>query len=85
MNVDLATGQEGLDTEYINNHTALRAALDVALDNLLSLESSVNALPALRHAGFLVRQHELAFLVLSVLNVNLHNVAGLQVGVVAEF
>ena len=84
MNVDLATGQECLDAKYINNHTALRAALDVTLNNLLSLQSSVNALPALRHAGFLVAQYELAFLVLSVLNVNLNNVTGFQLGVVTE-
>ena len=84
MNVDLATGQECLDAKYINNHTALSAALDVTLNNLLSLQSSVNALPALRHAGFLVAQYELAFLVLSVLNVNLNNVTGFQLGVVTE-
>ncbi len=84
MNVDLATWQEGLDAEYINNHTTLCAALDVTLDNLFVVQSSIHALPALGEAGFLVREQQLAFLVLLVLHINLNNVAYLQVGIVTE-
>ena len=47
MNVNLRTWQEGLDAEYIDNHTALCAALDEALDNLLLLESCIDAVPSL--------------------------------------
>ena len=85
MNVDLATGEECLDAEYVNNHTALSAALDEALNNLLVLEGGVNALPALAEASLLVRQDKLTLAVLLVFYVNLHLVAHLQVGIVAEF
>ena len=47
VNVDLRTGQEGLDTEYVDNHTTLCAALDVTLDNLLGLEGCIDTVPAL--------------------------------------
>ena len=47
MNIDLRTGQESLDTKYIDNHTTLGAALDVTGDNFLSLECSVHTLPTL--------------------------------------
>src|SRR5699024_5387727 len=30
LNVDLRTGQECFDTEYIDNHTALRATFDIS-------------------------------------------------------
>ena len=85
VNVNLATRQECLDTEYVNNHTALGAALDEALDNLLVLEGCINTLPALAEASLLVRQDELTLTVFLVLNVNLNLVANLKVGVVAEF
>ena len=84
VNVNLAAGQECLDTEYVNDHTTLSAALDVALDNLLVVESSINALPALAQACLLVRKQQLALLVFLVLYVNLYLVAYLQVGIVAE-
>ena len=54
VNVDLASGEEGLDAEYIDNHTALRAALDVSLYDFLVVKSGVDALPALAETGFLV-------------------------------
>ena len=85
MNVNLATGQECFDSEYINNHTTLSAALDVALNNLVVSESLVNTVPALGQACLLVRQNQLALLVLLVLNVNFNLVTYLEVGVVAEF
>ncbi len=54
VNVNLATRQEGLDTKYVNNHTALRAALDVTLNDFLVVESCVNTIPALRETSLLV-------------------------------
>src|SRR3712207_592642 len=85
MNVDLATGQECFDTKYVNNHTALRAALDVTLNNFLVVESCVNTLPALAEASFLVRKYQLAFLVFLILYVNFYFVAYFQIGIVTEF
>ena len=54
MNINLAAGQECLDAKHVYNHTALSAALDVALDNLILFESLVNALPALLQTSLLV-------------------------------
>ena len=84
MNVDLATGQEGLDAEYVNNHTALSAALDVALDDFITVESGIDTLPALAQAGFLVAQNELAFFVFLIFYVHFYGVAYLQIRIVAE-
>ena len=47
VNIDLAAGQECLDTKYVYNHTALCAALDVTLNNLFVVEGCIHALPAL--------------------------------------
>ena len=85
MNVNLAAWQECLDAEYINNHTTLGAALDVTLDNFLVVESSVDTLPALAQAGFLVRENQLSLLVLLVFYVNLNLVTNLEVWIVTEF
>ena len=84
VNINLAAGQEGLDAKHIHNHTALSAALDVTLDNLVVVESLVDLLPALAQASLLVRENELTLLVLLVLNIDFHLVANLQVGIVAE-
>ena len=84
VHVDLAAGQECLDTKHVDDHATLRAALDEASDNFLVVESSVDTLPALRQTGFLVRENELALLVLCIFYVDFHNVTHLQVGVVAE-
>ncbi len=84
VNVNLASGQECFDAEYVYNHTALCTALDVALDDFAILESSVDALPALAQAGFLVRKNELSLLVLLILYVDFNLVAYLQFGIVAE-
>ena len=84
LDVDLAAGQECLDAEDVDNHAALRAALDEAFDHLLVFKGLVDAVPGLGHAGFLVGEHELAFLVLLALYEHLDGVAHLEVGVVAE-
>ena len=85
LNVDLRTGQECLDTEYVNDHTTLSAALNVTLDNLIVVESLVHTVPRLSCASLLVRQNELTLLVLLILDVYLNGVTYLQFGVVAEF
>ena len=85
LNVDLWTGQEGLDTEDVNNHTTLSAALDVTLDNFLVLESGINAFPRLACTSLLVWEHELATLVFLIFNVYLYSIAYLQVRIVTEF
>ncbi len=83
--VDLRAGKERLDAEDIDDHTALGAALDITLDDLVVLESLVDAVPAAGLAGFLVRETELTVLVLEGLDVDFHLIAYLQVGIVAEF
>ena len=54
LNVDLRTRQECFDTEYVDNHTTLSAALDVTLDNFFIFQSSVHAVPRTSSAGFSV-------------------------------
>ena len=85
MNVNLTAWKECLDTEYVNNHTTLSAALDVTLDNLVVLQCLVDILPALLEASLLVRKNELTALVLLVLNINLYLVTSLELWVVTEF
>ncbi len=62
--VDLRTGEECLDAEHIDDHTALGAALDVALDDFVVFERLVYTVPRACLAGFLVGKFELAVLVL---------------------
>ena len=85
LHVNLRTGQEGLDAEDVYNHTALRAALDVTLDDFLALKGCIDTLPRLAGTSLLVREYELATLVFLIVNVNFNHVTHLQVGVVAEF
>ena len=84
LNVDLATGQESLDAEHVDDHTALSAALDEALNDLFVLKRLINALPTLGRACTTVREDELTLLVLLVLDKHFHSVAHLEVGVVTE-
>ena len=84
MNVDLRAGEECLDAEHVDDHTALRAALDEALDDSILLEGSIDLVPRLAQAGLLVRKDQLTLLVLCALNIHLHLVTDLQVGIVAE-
>ena len=85
VNVDLASWQESFDTENVNNHTALSAALDITLDNFLVLKSLVNTLPRLAQASLLVRENQLTLNVFLVFYINLNLVTYLQVWVVTEF
>ena len=84
FHVDLRSGQERLDAEHVDDHTALRAALDVTLDDFVLLQRFVDTVPRLELPGFLVRKGQLAVLVLGRLHVDFDLVAYLQVGVVAE-
>ena len=84
LQVDLATGQECLNTEYVDNHTTLGAALYEAFDDFLVFEGFVYAIPCLAQACLLVRQDKLAALVLLIFDIYLYGVANLKFGVVAE-
>ena len=84
LHVDLRTGEEGLDTEDIDDHAALGAALDVTLDDLVLLQGLIDTIPALELTGLLVRESQLAVLVLGRLDVDLDLVTDLQIGIVAE-
>ena len=85
LNVDLRARQECLDTEYINNHTTLSAALDVALDDFIIVKSLVNTIPTACCTRFFVRKDKLSFFVFLIFNEHLNLVANLQVRIVTEF
>ena len=85
LHVDLRTGQERLDAEHVDDHTALRAALDVTLDDLVVGQRLVDAIPRFELTRLLVRKRQLAVLVLGRLHVDLDLLAYGQFGVVAEF
>ena len=84
-NVNLRTGKEGLDAEYVNDHAALGAGFNVAFDDLVVLKSLVDTIPAAGLASFLVGKTELAVFVFEGLDENFHFVADFEVGIVAEF
>ena len=84
FDVDLRTGQECLDTEYVDDHTALCTALDVAFDYLVIIQSLVYTIPRLELTGLFVRQDQLTFFVLGAVDINLDLFAYGQFGVVAE-
>ncbi len=84
LDIDLRTGEESLDTEYVNNHTTLGTALDVTLNDLVVLESCIDAVPCTDGACFLVRELKLTVLVLLILYVDLYLVTDLEIGIVAE-
>ena len=71
LNINLATRQEGFDTKYVYNHTALRAAFDKALDCFFVLQCLVNAIPSFAQASFFVRKNKLSFFVFLIFNVKL--------------
>ena len=45
LDVDLGTGQEGLNTEDVDDHAAFGAAFDVALDDFVVFKSGIDAFP----------------------------------------
>ena len=85
LDVDLRTGQEGLDAEDVDDHAAFGAALDVTLDDFVVFEGLVDAFPGAGSARLAVRQDKLALLVFLIFDEHFHNVAHLDVGIVAEF
>ena len=85
LHVDLRAGEECLDAEYIDDHATLGAAFDVAFDDLVVLESRVDAVPRTCSTSFAVRQDQLAFLVFLVFDEHFHLIAHFDFGVVAEF
>ncbi len=85
LNVNLRTGEEGFDAEYIDNHAAFGTALDKAFDNFIVSEGGIDAFPAAGSTSLTVRQDELALLVFLVFDEHFNYVANLDVGVVAEF
>ena len=85
LNVDLRTGQECFDTEYIDNHTALRATFDISFDDFVVFKSRVNTVPRAGSASFLVRQNQLSFFIFLILDINLYFISYFQIGIVAEF
>ena len=84
LDVDLGTGEEGLDAEHVDDHAALRTGLDETLDDLVIVVSFVDSVPRLEGAGLLVGKDELALAVLGGLYIDLDLVADLEVGVVTE-
>ncbi len=66
-------------------NTSTIAALDVTLDDLVVLHRGIDTIPALELARLFVREDELAFFVLGVLDENFDLFAHGEFGVVAEF
>ena len=85
LNINLATRQEGFDTKYVYNHTALRAAFDKALDCFFVLQCLVNAIPSFAQTSFFVRKNKLSFFVFLIFNVNFYFVAYLKFRIVTKF
>ena len=79
LHVDLRTGQERLDAEYVDDHTALGAALDVTLDDFVLFEGLVHTIPRFELTCLLVRKNQLSALVLGRLDIDLDLIADLQV------
>ena len=80
----MASWEECFNSEYVDNHTTLCAALDVALDDFLVVKSCIHALPTLAQTCLLVREKQLAFFVFLVLYIDFNDVACLQVRIVTE-
>ena len=84
LDVDLGTGEEGLNSEHVNDHTTLCAGLYVTLHNLTALICGVNHIPRFELAGFLVGDDELALAVLCALYKDFHLVTHFEVRIVTE-
>ena len=85
LHINLRAGEECLDTEHVDNHAAFCTAFDVAFDDFVVVESSVDAVPAAGSTGFLVRKDELTLAVFLVFDEHLYFVADFDIGIVAEF
>lgn len=85
LNVDLRSGEEGFDAEYVDNHAAFGAAFDKAFDDFVVGKCGADAFPSACCTSFLVGEDELTLLVFLVFDEYLYSVADFDVGVVAEF
>jgi len=85
FHINLRTRQECFNAEYVYNHTTLRAALDVTLDNFFVFKRSVYTVPRTSSASFLVRQDQLTFFVFLVFDVHFYSVTYFQIRIVTEF
>ena len=54
FHIDLRSRQEGLDSEYIDDHTAFRTAFDESGNNFVIFEGSIDTIPAAHGAGLFV-------------------------------
>ena len=76
--------QEGFDAEDIDDHTTLRAALDVTTYHFVLFEGFVDTIPATSDTSLAVRKHELSLLVFLRLDEDLNLVSDLKLRIVAE-
>ena len=84
LDVDLGTRKECLDSEYVDDHAALGAGLDEALDDLVVVASLIDAVPRLKGASLLVGKDQLTLPVLCGLYIDLNFVTNLEVWVITE-
>ena len=84
LDVNLGTGQEGLESEYVNDHAALGAGLDITFDNFTAFVGDVYHIPRLELACLLVGDDELTLAVFCAFNKHFHLVTDLEVRIVTE-
>ena len=84
LHIDLRAGQESLDTEDIDDHTALCTAFNVTFDDFVFFKRFVDPLPRTSRTRFLVRQNQLPFFIFLIFNINFHFIADLQIRVISE-
>ena len=82
--VDLRTGEECLNAKDIDNHTAFRPTLDIALYHLLLLVSQGDAIPSFQDTRLFMRQQQLPMPILLAIHVYLHLIAHSQIRIVPE-
>jgi len=85
LHVDLRTGKEGLDAEYIDNHTTFRPAFHVAGDHLFLVMGLIYPFPGFDRPGLPVRKNQLPALILADIDKDLHLIAYLQVWIIPKF
>jgi hypothetical protein len=78
--VDLAAGQERHGAAEIDGEAALDPAIDCAVDAKLGLERLFEVGPGFFAAGFFAREDDGAVAVLVALDIQLDDVAGLDLG-----
>ena len=84
LHVNLATRQECLSAENVNNHATFRTALDKALNDFLVVECFVDTVPRLSSTSLLVGKFQLTVLVFGSYYIYLYGITHFQIGIVAE-